>query len=171
MDKNQATEQQFRRILWGYPDIVKKLFEVLGSALVEERRIIEEARDRRKERKAAEQQFTTNKAGNSNLAPGNEGLLVDNNVTVPPQPVPLEIHAVAQDRPDDHPPTLDECPRLTASSASTEALEPTSGIPIPKSSAEEVEASTSNEIEEVLSTSGANKEGLRIVYGKEGSGE
>lgn len=53
INNNPTSERFFRLWLWGYPDLVKKLFEVVGPNLVEERE-----RGRREREEAEEQRRT-----------------------------------------------------------------------------------------------------------------
>lgn len=61
MNNDSQAKQRFRGLLWGYPDLVKELFEKLGPALVE-------ARETRRERKGAkEEKNTTENVNNLNV--------------------------------------------------------------------------------------------------------
>lgn len=68
-----------------------------------------------------------------------------------------------------HFPTSDEHPLRTASSVTTEVLEPTSVVPIPQPNLDKV-AGTPNKIKEVPSTLEVNDRGLRNAHIKEESG-
>lgn len=140
MDNNSNLKQRFRGLLWGYPDLVKNLFDVVGPALLE----IREKREREKE-EAEQQDMTIEQVGNHNLHLAPEVLGLDNHASVPPQ---LSLHAPPNERsgPLDmtqsglqadsqgetvhYPPISDEEHRLpTATSASMKALEPTPRVP------------------------------------------
>lgn len=158
-------------VLWGYPDLLEKLYGEVRSALTEER---EKGVEREKEK---QQETTVDNLSNvPEVREENE-----NNTASAPHPdqfslpVPLDDGSVPLDvtqtdsrpRPFDHPPTLNR--RLsTAETAAREALEPTSGDPIPQPDTGEADTSP-DEIEEVLgrSTPGNNDEEFPVAKSKE----
>lgn len=61
---DSQAKRRFKVLLWGYPDLVKELFEVVGPALAKERDI------RKTEGEEAEHQYTTTEhGGNDFLVP------------------------------------------------------------------------------------------------------
>lgn len=174
VDNHLGVEQTFRvGLLWGYPDLLEKLYGEVRSALAEEC-------DKGVEGEKEEQQETTEEYLNNvrEVMEVNE----DDTASAPPQfdpPVPLdegpEPLALTQTdsqpdretKPIDHPPTSNG--RLsTAATATTEALDPTSGCHIPQADIGEA-ASSPDEIEEVprLSTPSNNDEELHMAQSKE----
>lgn len=173
MSNDPSGLQYLRARLWGYPDLVKKLFDVLVPALVEEHE------KKRRVREEVEQQNLTMEhiddgpevvaEDKEDTAPApsqsNESAVVDHGTGLPDVRNPE-----SQGQPEDHSPALDERPLPTAASATMEALEPTPGVSIPQTNMEEA-AGTPKEIEEVPSTSDNNNEESRIAQNKEESGK
>lgn len=138
MDNNPSAELVFSSgFLWGYPDLVKKLFEEVRPVMVG-------AREKRREREEAEQQEATADDDSLHLVPKVVGQDEDrdNTRSVPSrssQPASpgdgieyittaqTDRHRDSQTQPDGHPLT-GERPLLTAS-GSTEVMQPSSGDP------------------------------------------
>lgn len=116
MDNDRNVKRSLEKALWGYPDLVKKLFEVLGPALAEER-------EKRREKEEAVQQRTTME----HVDNVSEVVAEDNDNTTPVTSQASESTSLdnISERPDvrktDSQGQLDERPWLTATSASTEA--------------------------------------------------
>lgn len=171
MDNDREAKRVMGNVLWGYPDLIKKLFDEVGPALAKDRK------KRRRDGEEAEQQDTaTDHVDNvpevvakENTAPApsqsSEPTSLDN-VSGLPNVRLTHIQLNVQSHSDDHPSTSDEHSLLIATSVTSEALEPSSADPIQKRNAEEV-AGTPNDIEEVLST----LDGSRIAQRNEESGE
>lgn len=138
MDNDRNVKRSLGKALWGYPDLVRKLFEVLGPALVEER-------ERRREKEEAVQQRTTME----HVDNVSEVVAEDNDDTTPVTPQANESPSLdnISECPDvkmtDSQGQLDERSRLTATSASTKAPKPTSGDLILRPNIEE-EVATPN---------------------------
>lgn len=164
MENDATTKEELSRgVLWGYPDLVKKVFGVVGPALVEERE------KRRTEREEAGQNDMTKEDFDIVLEVLPE--VEDKTASVPPQLRPLEdesgplitTHAVSEPefpgQPEYNLPSLAECVLLTASDA--EAQKPPSENVILQSAIGEGAIPT-YEIEEVPSTAESNDEGPHI---------
>lgn len=178
MDNESYVKERFRRHLWGYPDLFK-LFEGVGPALAEERE------KRRGEREDAEQQrMTTEHVINipKVLAEDNGNTAPDPSQSSKPTYIDggsglsdvrkIDSQLDAQSQSDDHLPTSttsDERPLRTATSATIEALESTSVVPILQPNLDEV-AGTPNEIEEVPSTLEDKHGGSHNAHSREESG-
>lgn len=173
MTNDSTCLQYFRAMLWGYPDLVEELFETVGPALVAERE------KKRREREEADQQNLTMEHADD----GTEVVAEDKNDSAPAPSQSSESAILdhgtglpdvkkpeSQGQPDDHSLAFDERPQPTATSATTEALDPTPGVSIPKTNMEEA-AGTPKGIEEAPSTSDNNNEESRIAQSKEESGE
>lgn len=160
-------------VLWGYPDLLEKLYGEVRSALTEER-------DKGVEREKEKQQETT--VDDLNNVPEVMEENEDDTGSAPPQfgpPVPLDdgsgplaltqtdVQPDSGTRPIDYLPT--SIGRLsTPATATMEALESTSGCPFPQPDTGEVDTSP-DEIEEVPGPSirGVNDEELRVAQSKE----
>lgn len=162
-------------VLWGYPDLLEKLYGEVRSAVTEER-------NKGVKREKEKQQETTADDFNNVLDVMEEN--EDDTASAPhpdqfSPPVPLDDGSVPLDvtqtdvqpdsgtRPIDYLPTSNV--RLsTPATATTEALEPTSGCPFPQPDTGEADTSP-DEIEEVPGPSipGVNDEELRVAQSKE----
>lgn len=136
VDNDPRAKLAFSRgILWGYPDLVEKLFEEVRPVMVE-------AREKRREREEAEQQETTADSGSLRPVPEAVGQAIDDTASVPPQssqPVSLGdgvdyvsttqtgIHPDSLTQADEHPHTHERA--LLTESGSAEAMQPTSADP------------------------------------------
>lgn len=165
---SEYAEGAVGNLLWGYPALVNKIHEDLRPALIAARK-----KRRRKKEEAEQQETTTEHVDN-----GPEGVAEDltDTTSVPPAPLddrsgPLvttqsDAQSNIQGQPDYHPPICDEDPLLTATSASTKALEPTPSDPVLKPDIGEG-ATSSNETGEVASTSVSNNKELRVPQSEE----
>lgn len=176
VDNDPSFIEYFRAgFLWGYPDLLEKLYGEVRSALAEER-------NKGVEGEKEEQQETTEE----HLGNVPEVMEVNEDDTTsaphpdqfsPPPPlddgsVPLDVTQTdSRPRPIDHPPTLNRH-LSTAETAAREALEPTSGDPILQPDTGEADTSP-DEIEEVPgpSTPSNNDEELHVAQSKEELGE
>lgn len=164
----------FRGRLWGYPDLVKALFEIVGPALVEEHE-----KSRREREEAEKRRMITEHVNNvpdvvgedmndtdPDPSQSNEPTFLDDRSGVPDISQTV-AQLDSQGLPDNHPPTTDEHPLQTAASAITEALEPRSGAVVLQSNIEE-EDGTPSDIAGVPSPWETDSERSRIVQDKEG---
>lgn len=145
IDNNPKFRRLLRERLWGYPDLVKTLYEVVGPALAKEGH-----ENRRREREEAEQQRTTTKyvsnvsdiAVEDKASPAHvphqsaEPALFDNG----PRRSYDEhtgMQLDGQGQPDGYAPITDEHLLWTTPLATTEVLGTTSGAPVPQPNTEE----------------------------------
>lgn len=160
-------------VLWGYPDLLEKLYGEVRSALAEEH-------DKGVKGEKEEQQETTE--GHLSNVPEVMEVNEDDTASAPPQfdpPVPFYDGSVPffmtqtdsqpdnETRPFYHPPALTGSLSV-AITATTEALESTSGCRIPQPNTELADTSP-DEIEEVPGPSipGDKDEELRVAQSKE----
>lgn len=162
MDNHPVIKQAFRiGMLWGYPDLLERLYGEVRSALIEER---EKRRQSEKEEQRMEHGSNVPEVVNEDE---------DNTVSAPPQftpPIPFDdgsgpagmVQADSEVLPINIPPTSNGHLSTTAT-ATTEVHEPTSGIQNPQSAIGEADSSP-DEIEEIPGPSipGANDEEMRV---------
>lgn len=178
VDNHPNVRPFFRAKLWGYPDLITKLFEEVQPALVEER---EKGRGNEVEAQPVTMvqhvdnvpEVTDETEGEIASAPSKSFTPVSfDDGSGPVVMVQTTAQPDSRSRPIDHPPPSDEDHLSTVIIENTEIIEPTSGSPIPHPDIVEEAPASPNEVEEVPgpSTPDDNNKELGIAQNNEEPG-